>query len=326
MIVGFCNPLLDITAPVEPELLSNYNLKANNAILAGPEHAGLAEFLQKNYSVTCSAAGAGLNTIRGAQHLLSPHSTRFFGCIGDDLNGKILESAALKDGLDPCYMITQKDQTGTCVCLLTPGSRSLIATLGAANHYSHTHLIDNFDLKVKDATIIYITGFFCTVSPQSIDFIIDFTKNSSSKVLLAMNLSAPFISEFYSETQIKLVEAADIVFGNESEARAFASKHNFQTQDVAEIALKISELDDKRPKMVVITQGQDETIVVKQDKSIEKFAVEPVENIVDTNGAGDCFVGGFLAGLHEDKPLPECVNMGHALAAKIISRMGVYFE
>ena len=325
MIVGFCNPLLDISAHVEPDLLVRYDLKANDAILAGAKHANLAEHLQKNYSVTFSAGGAGQNTLRGAQHLLPPNSTRFFGCVGKDQNGKILESAASKDGLEPCYMITEKEPTGTCVCLLTPGSRSLVASLGAANLYSHQHLIDNFDSKVKDAKIIYITGFFCTVSPHTIDFVIDFLKTNPSKTVLSMNLSAPFISEFYSETQLKLLNAADYVFGNESEALAFSNKHNYGTQEIPEIALKISQFCGK-PKTVIITQGERETVVVQQDKTIEKFKVELVENIVDTNGAGDCFVGGFLAGLHQSKPLCECVKMGHDLAAKVISRIGVNFD
>src|SRR4051812_36668601 len=102
MIIGFCNPLLDISAHVEPEFLDQYDLKANDAILAGVKHSGLAEHLQKNYSVIFSAGGAGQNTLRGAQHLLPPNSTQFFGCIGSDQNGKILESAAFKDGLEPC--------------------------------------------------------------------------------------------------------------------------------------------------------------------------------------------------------------------------------
>ena len=34
-----------------------------------------------------------------------------------------------------------------------------------------------------------------------------------------------------------------------------------------------------------------------------EYAVDAVENIVDTNGAGDAFVGGFLSQLVQDKPI-----------------------
>jgi adenosine kinase len=38
MILGFCNPLLDISATVNEEFLNKYNLKANSAILGEDSH------------------------------------------------------------------------------------------------------------------------------------------------------------------------------------------------------------------------------------------------------------------------------------------------
>ncbi len=65
-----------------------------------------------------------------------------------------------------------------------------------------------------------------------------------------------------------------------------------QTKDVAEIAKKLAALPShsNRPRMVVITQGADPTIVVYEGV-VKTFPVIPIkpENIVDTNGAGDAF-------------------------------------
>lgn len=38
LLVGFGNPLLDISANVEPEYLDKYGLKPDNAILADESH------------------------------------------------------------------------------------------------------------------------------------------------------------------------------------------------------------------------------------------------------------------------------------------------
>ena len=38
MILGFCNPLLDISASVDQEFLKKYDLKANSAILGEETH------------------------------------------------------------------------------------------------------------------------------------------------------------------------------------------------------------------------------------------------------------------------------------------------
>jgi len=50
--------------------------------------------------------------------------------------------------------------------------------------------------------------------------------------------------------------------------------------------------------VVVITQGSSDTIVAVQGV-VRSFTVEKIPNhlLVDTNGAGDAFVGGFIAQL-----------------------------
>ena len=54
----------------------------------------------------------------------------------------------------------------------------------------------------------------------------------------------------------------------------------------------------ERKRTVIITQGADAVIAV-QDGVAKEFPVEKLDaaKIVDTNGAGDAFVGGYLAQL-----------------------------
>merc|ERR1719410_1057745 len=92
---------------------------------------------------------------------------------------------------------------------------------------------------------------------------------------------------------------ADIVFGNETEAMTFAGVHNLPTRDIREIAKRISMLpkeNGSRGRLVIITQGSDPVVCVHEGKVLEFQAEKlPANRIVDTNGAGDAFVGGFLA-------------------------------
>lgn len=44
---------------------------------------------------------------------------------------------------------------------------------------------------------------------------------------------------------------------------------------------------------------------------------------MDTNGAGDAFVGGFIAGLAKGVTTDECVAMGNYCANTIIKRSGM---
>ena len=48
----------------------------------------------------------------------------------------------------------------------------------------------------------------------------------------------------------------------------------------------------------------------------------PTEKLVDTNGAGDAFVGGFLSQLVQGKDMRTCVLAGHYSARVIIQASG----
>ncbi|RHY11444.1 hypothetical protein DYB36_005152, partial [Aphanomyces astaci] len=65
------------------------------------------------------------------------------------------------------------------------------------------------------------------------------------------------------------------------------------------------------------------TIVVHNGelKLIEVPTLDQSE-IVDTNGAGDAFVGGFISQLARDKSIQKSVEAGHWAAQVVIRRSG----
>lgn len=135
------NPLLDISAKVSEDFLSKYEMKANDAILAGEKHKNLYSELVENYNTDFTAGGSVQNALRVAQWLLEkPKVTTFFGCVGEDKYSKILEEAARKDGVNVQYQYTDKEPTGTCAVLITGNHRSLCANLAAANCFTIDHI------------------------------------------------------------------------------------------------------------------------------------------------------------------------------------------
>lgn len=69
------------------------------------------------------------------------------------------------------------------------------------------------------------------------------------------------------------------MLGNESEAEAFARANNFGTVDRTEIAKKIagSTLIGHKSRVVVITQGSDDVIVVDDAGKVSKVATVSVD-------------------------------------------------
>jgi len=326
VIMGMGNPLLDISANVGQDILDKYDVKLDSAILAEDKHQPLYKELMEKFSPDFIAGGATQNTIRVAQWMLKSKTgqTAFMGCVGNDDYAKVLEDCASKDGVLVHYMKDAETPTGTCGCLIKDGERALVANLAAANNFKPSHLdTDKAKEIIEAAKFYYIAGFFLTVSPESLAIVGDHCV-ANNKVL-GLNLSAPFIVEFFGDKVKAALEYADFVFSNESEAETYG-KVNDLGSDLKEIALKIAEgpkKNNKRERTVIFTQGSKSTIVACKGK-ITEYAVEELakDKLVDTNGAGDAFVGGFLSQLVQDKPIDDCVKAGHYAAKFIIQVSG----
>lgn len=331
ILFGMGNPLLDISAEVPLDYITKYGLKEDDAILAEEKHIPIYQELVKQYDVEYIAGGATQNSVRVAQWMLgtkqNPRSASYLGCIGDDKFGVELTQRSREAGVWVDYLVDSKANTGTCACLITGKSRSLVANLGAANHYKKEHLLQPHNwVRVEMADYYYISGFFLTVSPQSMLTIAEYAANNDK--LFMTNLSAPFLSKFFKEPQMQVMPYVDILFGNETEAEAFSENQGFGTKDRKEIALKATALPKvtKRPRVVIITQGKDPVIMAENGTITEHIVpIVPPKNIVDTNGAGDAFVGGFLSQLVQGKPLDICIAGGNYTASTIIQRSGCTF-
>ena len=149
---------------------------------------------------------------------------------------------------------------------------------------------------------------------------------SSSPQVFAINLSAPFIPQFFKVQLEQLFPYCDIVIGNESEAAAWASAAGLLDKDnipaIAKSIAMLPKLNPSRQRTVIITQGAESTIVVSaaDPNNPKVFPVDRLEDqqIVDTNGAGDAFAGGLLGALVSGKSVEEAVLAGHKMGAMCV--------
>lgn len=207
--------------------------------------------------------------------------------------------------------------------------------LGAANHYTLEHLKSAEVWKhAESAQFFYVGGYHLTVSPEAALAL--GAEAEKRDVPFVFGMGAPFIAQFFKEPLDKVWEYTDYTFGNETEATAWAEAHGLKEkttspEDIKAIAKAMAvfpKKNEKRQRVVVVTQGTDPTVVAIADgkggASIKEYPVHKLEKseIVDTTGAGDAFAGGFLAGLVEGKDVETCVDMGMWLAAKSLKELG----
>lgn len=331
IIFGACNPLLDISAHVKADLLKKYDLKANSAILGEDKHLQIYDDLKTESlsEIEYIPGGSAQNALRTASWILKyPNAATFMGCIGRDGNAEIMKNKAKEVGLNVAYQVNDSASTGTCAVLVTGNERSLVAHLGAANNFTVDHLDDpqNWSF-VEKAKVHYISGFFFTVCPEAIMRIAKFSCENNRT--FTINLSAPFLSQFFKDKIMDAFPYVDILFGNDDEARAFAKNVlNSDETNTGIIASQISNLPkaNNKKRIVIITQG-DKPVVLAIGDEVKEIEVPKIdqEKIIDTNGAGDAFVGGFLAQYVKGESIEKCIDCGIWVSSLIIQRSGCTF-
>lgn len=324
-IFGIGNPILDISADVESDLLDKYGVQLNNAILAEEKHLPIYQELISSFPVKYIAGGATQNSIRVAQWIMQqPGATSYVGCVGKDEQGAQLRKSAESDNVQVHYAEDEKTPTGTCAVLVKDKERSLIANLAAANNYPIEHFTSDEITPIwQKAKLCYTAGFFLTVSPPTIMHLAKYLHEQDDKVF-CMNLSAPFLCEFFKEPMLAALPYVDIIFGNESEAEAFGKANGLEDTSPRAVCIALAALPKENPKrsrIAIVTQGAGDTLVC-QDGEVTSYPVPPVEDIVDVNGAGDAFVGGFIASWVQGKDIATCIKVGHYAAGTILKVSG----
>jgi adenosine kinase len=158
---------------------------------------------------------------------------------------------------------------------------------------------------------------------------------SRDETIYGFNLPSGYFLENFTQDISKLCEYADIIFANKAEATLFCEILNFKTtgnvEDLAEqLCTKINKINKNKKRIVVVTSGPFPAACCEFDHKTQKITfcdVFPVKNvspehIVDTNGAGDSFAGGFLSQYMKGKSLDKCMKAGHWAAAVIIQKRG----
>ena len=236
------------------------------------------------------------------------------------------------------YAPHDEQPTGTCAALINGTNRSLCALIGAANYFDVDHIIrdvDNYKY-LQDAEVVYVEGFFITHSfPAALE--VAKLSRSTNKVF-TLNLSAPYVCNNFGQELKQILPYVDVLFGNSHEYRACAKTLGMSDIDAADansIASLVALYSDERGsqdkkygpfrshRTAVMTRGKN-SIVCYHNHELSEHPVSQLEQerIVDTTGAGDSFVAGFLSQMVLGRDLEKCIKCGMYASHEIIQRIG----
>ncbi len=267
----------------------------------------------------------------------------FFGSVGQDQNGTKIKEILEKDNIRSCLQTFDEHSTGTCVCLIKDDCRSLTANIGAALHLQLEHVIDNLEkfenLKPEGShstqkqrierlgTIFYVEGFFIPEKMHICRYLYENYCQDSSNLLIT-NLNAPYIVQNYTKDVQYMAGCADILFGNRDEFEELASILGLKSIEDLITNFLTEYSKGNRKKAIIITDGSNPVLIYEGNKNSEiqsDFYNVPEVNsadIVDTTGAGDSFVAGFIFAFLQKKTILECVSFGCEISSRVIKVVG----
>jgi len=330
-ICGLGQPLLDITATVGEGFLNRHGLESNGSIVGtGSEHEAIFEEIVNYFPVAISPGGQTLNTMRCVKWMLGDSANCVFtGAIGKDEFGRLLMKQCEDAEVETLLYVQQEEPTSTCAALISgnEGHRSMVSHLSGANTYPKDYLQQDGTWERVTHSQLYYTESYLLTSPDGPACMEALAKEArKNNKIFALNLSAPFIQQFFKKQFKHIVQYVDIIFGNETEAEAFAKNNGLEGATIDEIVLAMAALPSKKDtdRMVIITQGAECTVVCRGGE-ITKYTVPKVAKVIDTTGAGDSFVGGYLSKLMMGFSEAECVKAGHYAASVVIQRVGATY-
>lgn len=306
------NAIVDVLAPASTDFIASQakenGMQPNTMNLISAERA--AELYGLMGQATEMSGGSAGNTM--ACFASFGGKGAYIGKVADDQLGKIFahDTRAIGVHFESTPLVGGKP-TAQCLILVTPDAhRTMNTFLGACTQLTEDDVDENL---IANSKVTYLEGYLFDEPKAKAAFFkaAELVKKHNRK--LSLTLSDPFCVVRYRDEFMALVENhVDILFANEAELKELTQLSDIQ-QAIEAIRGKC--------EIIAVTLGEKGSIIVTKDDTIY-IEVVPPKQLVDTTGAGDAYAAGFLFGLTEGKPLPECGRLGSIAASEVISHMG----
>ena len=307
-VLGIGNAIVDILVHADDRFLVREGLEKGTMALVDAKRAG--ELYEKiGPAVECSG-GSAANTIAGLASLGARGA--FIGKVCDDQLGRVFrhdiralgvsfETPAAADG----------PPTATSLVLVSPDAERTMQTyLGACVELGPEDIRED---QISAAAVTYLEGYLWDPPMAKAAFLkaADMAHGNDRKV--SLSLSDPFCVDRHRIDFVDLVSNhVDILFANEEEIIALYRTEDFDT------ALQAVR---GHCEVVALTRGAKGSVVLAGDE-IYIVSAKPVDQLVDTTGAGDAYAAGFFFGMSQNNDLASCAHIGNIAAAEVIQHIG----
>ncbi len=309
-ILGIGNALTDIlTILPDDTLLKKYHLPKGSMQHVDMETGDRIWQAIKPMGVKYVAGGSAANTITCTSIFGMPST--FIGKIGDDELGLLFKSDQEQYGVKS-LLFKSTHSSGRSIVFVSGGNaeRTFAVYLGAA-----------LDLVAEDLRPEYFVGHdyfhiegYLVQNQALIRRAVKLAREAGC--IISLDMASYNVVESNNAFLHDIIDNyVDIVFANETEAKAF-TKIDDPQRALEEIS--------KHCKIAIVKVGKDGSWVKSGDEEyhVPSWPAEPV----DATGAGDTYAAGFLYAHSLGMPLRVCGDVGSIIAAKVVEVVGTKMD
>ena len=301
-LIALGNPIVDITVSIDKDTLQNYGLEYRGTVFCNEKTQKFLDELDKKPIVTYTPGGSVMNTLRVCSWCLTmnqneagKHKITMLGAVGNDIYKDKIINSLKEANVEPLLEILQ-EKTSRCGVGIYKRDRCLVPDIQASKNISKQFIEEKLD-QICQHDVLLIEGYYL--------------KENINKIK-------------------EIADMSDMIIGNMEETEVLAGGKNAVFQDTYE---KVHKILAPRNRLLVVTCGSHGVYCSKYNyKSMRLDLILQCfpnfvknDEIVDLNGAGDAFLGGFLAmylkGNTKNK-LFSCCKAGNDAASVILRNVG----
>ncbi|HEX2525201.1 MAG TPA: adenosine kinase [Geminicoccus sp.] len=307
-VVGLGNAIVDVVADATDAQLAELDLIKGAMTLI---EADRSEFLYQHMGQAIEQSGGSCANTMAALAALGARAG-YVGRVKQDQLGAIFAHDIRATGVTFLNApAADGPATARSLIFVTPDAQRTMQTyLGACVMLDEG---DVDDALVARAKVTYLEGYLWDRDGAKAACLKAASIAKAHGGQLALTLSDSFcVGRWRSEFRELVTKQVDILFANESEITSLYETDDFE---VAKEAVR------REVGLAVLTRGPSGSIVIAGQ---EEHPIPPVApaRILDTTGAGDLYVAGFLYGYTHGHSLADAGRLGSACASAVIEQYG----
>jgi ribokinase len=233
-------------------------------------------------------------------------AARMIGRIGNDLFGARMRDFLAGEGIDTS-VVRSVDDAATGIALITVDSacQNCITVIAGANH-----AWTDQDLKLTPKAGDFVV---CQLEVPIAVTLAALRRAKATGAVTVLN-PAP-----YQVRAAELMSLSDIIVLNEIELGQMVASP-ITSADPHEMRAAAARLLERGPQTAIVTLGAEGVLVVDGAKALRVPGRQV--KVVDTTGAGDCFIGALVAELMRASPIEVATQFANVAASVSVERPG----